>query len=186
MHSVHKGAIRAITCVGPNVAPSPYGEVYRPMNTSRLFFGLTLLTGGFLPPMHGAEAPSTAPATAPVPPAERGKVDINTADIPTLEAIPEIGTNFANAVVAARPFKSVYELERILKIGPEKMAVLRDKVTASAVKPAAPKGPDNPSFRGGKPPLVNEGKAIDGKEVTERYDRTNDPRSAPKKPEEKK
>ena len=32
------------------------------------------------------------------PPTERGKIDINTADIPALESVPEIGTNFANAV----------------------------------------------------------------------------------------
>jgi hypothetical protein len=156
------------------------------MNTFRIFFGLALLMGGFSSLGHSAEPPSPAPATPPVPPAERGKVDINTADIPALEAIPEIGTNFANAVVAARPFKSVDDLERVLKIGPEKMVSLRDKVTASAVKPAAPKGPDNPAFRGSKPPMVNEGKAIDGKEVGERYDRANPPRTAPKNTEEKK
>jgi hypothetical protein len=67
-----------------------------------------------------------------------GKVDINTADIPTLEAVPEIGTNFANAVVANRPFKSVYELQPILKISAEKMVALHAKVTASPPKIPSP------------------------------------------------
>lgn len=71
-----------------------------------------------------------------------GKVDINTADIPALEAIPEIGTSSANAVVAARPFKSVYELQPILKISAEGMVALHAKVTASPPKTPSPLAPN--------------------------------------------
>jgi hypothetical protein len=66
------------------------------------------------------------------------KVDINSADIPALEAIPEIGTRFANAVVAARPFKSVHELQPILKISAERMAALHAKVAALPPKISSP------------------------------------------------
>jgi hypothetical protein len=66
------------------------------------------------------------------------KIDINTADIPTLEAVPEIGTSFANAVVAARPFKSVYELQPILKISNEAMIRLHAKLVASPAKIPSP------------------------------------------------
>jgi hypothetical protein len=132
--------------------------------------------------LSGAE--TTTPAPAPLPASERGRVDINTADIPTLEAIPEIGTNFANAVVASRPFKSVDDLDRVLKLGPEKMTRLREKVTASPVKSVSPpskSGEETPAvMKSSKSPPVNEGKAVDRKEVSERYDSTSKPDSATK------
>ena len=136
---------------------------------------------GFASPLSAAETASLPPATRPAP--ERAKVDINTADIPTLEAIPEIGTNYANAVVAARPFKSVDDLDRVLKLGPEKMSQLREKVIASPVKPVSPPpqtGPETPVMKSSKSPPVNEGKAVDRKEVSERYDRTAKPESSTK------
>jgi DNA uptake protein ComE-like DNA-binding protein len=124
---------------------------------------------------------TAAPAAAPLPSSEQGKVDINTADIPTLEAIPEIGTNFANAVVASRPFKSVDDLERVLKISPEKMSELRRKVTASKVRPAGPAPADNRPGGASKPPAVNDGKATNSKTVTERYDETTKDKPTGKK-----
>ena len=142
---------------------------------THLFAVTALLLG--TAPVWSAEPNTTAPAAAPLPAGERGKVDINTADIPTLEAIPEIGTNFANAVVAARPFKSVEDLDRVLKLGPEKMAKLRAKVTASAVKTPAPTGSD-PRQGISQPTTVNEGKAVDHKKVTERYDQARGQTSA--------
>ncbi len=150
------------------------------MNTFRLSIVLASLSLG------SAVYAQTVNAAAAPAPEERGKVDINTADIPTLESVPEIGTNFANAVVAGRPYKTVQDLERVLKIGPEKMASLQRRVTASPVKSPAPKGPDTPPFKGPKPPAVNEGKAIDGKVVEERYDRANQDRSAPRNTDRKK
>jgi hypothetical protein len=104
------------------------------MKTFSMVAGLALLCAGSVSTLCGGE-PAAAPAALPE---DQGKVDINTADIPTLEAIPEIGTSFANAVVAARPFKSIYELERILKIGPEKMVELHAKVTVSPPKVPSP------------------------------------------------
>jgi hypothetical protein len=114
--------------------------------------------------------------------AHRTKVDINTADIPTLEAIPEIGTNFANAVVAARPFKSVDDLQRILRVGPEKMDTLRTRVMASPVKVVV-QPPSKPQPSGvAKPSPVNDGKAVPRGEVTERYDQKTPKKSAEKTP----
>jgi hypothetical protein len=122
------------------------------------------------PVIAADSAASTVPASAVPNPAPGRPVDLNTADIPTLEAVPEIGTSFANAVVASRPFKSVDELNRILRLSPEKFAEVRRKLTASAVQPTASPQPD-PRTSLSKPAAVNEGKAISGQEVTERYDR---------------
>lgn len=160
------------------------------MNASPSLIVLALLSIGSVSQIYGAGQETTPPTAAPLPASERGKVDINTAEVSALEAIPEIGTNFANAVVAARPFKSVADLDRVLKIGPEKMNTLSQKVTASPVKPTGPgtpAGPGTPTSNLGtgvsKP--INDGKAVDRKEVSERYDRTVEPRPA-KKSEEKK
>jgi DNA uptake protein ComE-like DNA-binding protein len=161
------------------VAPSGSTPVHAEMNvTSRLSAVILSVSGiAFLTPARAATPHTAAPAAAPLPASERGKVDLNTADIPTLESVPEIGTNYANAVVASRPFKSVDEVDRILKIGPEKINQLRNRVTVSVVKPAAPTPPDNRPSGASKPPPVNEGRATDSKAVTERYDATTKDRS---------
>jgi hypothetical protein len=121
-----------------------------------------------------------APANA-VPPGPRAPVDLNTADIPTLEALPEIGTDFANAVVAGRPYKSVDDMARVLKLPPEKMAGLRPKVFVSPppATAATPRDPRNSTPS--KPSQTNDGKVISRQEVTERYDRTQSKDPAPKK-----
>ena len=88
-----------------------------------------------------SSAPHVWSADSPHAPAASegsGQVDLNTATISVLEAIPEIGTNFANAVVAARPFKSVYELQRLLKISDAAMIALHAKVTASPPRIPSP------------------------------------------------
>lgn len=151
------------------------------MNLSRLLIAFTLANVGTFPHLNAAAAP--APGTT-----ETVKVDINTAEIPALEAVPEIGTEFANAVVGARPFKSVDDLDRVLKIGPEKMRVLKQKVTASAVKPSGPpparSTPDNRSTKA-KPSTINDGEAKDRKVTEERYDRETERREAGKAAEKK-
>jgi DNA uptake protein ComE-like DNA-binding protein len=68
--------------------------------------------------------PSRATAAAD---ASRNKIDLNTAEIPALEALPEIGAEFANAVVSGRPYKSVDDLARVVKLPPEKLATLRGR-----------------------------------------------------------
>ena len=153
------------------------------MNASSSLLVFALLAPTSLLPVRAAETGPRAESAAPA--AERGKIDINTADIPALESIPEIGTNFANAVVAARPFKSVDDLDRIIKIGPEKMKQLREKVIASPAKPTAGSPGVNPIADRSKPAPFNDGKALDRKDVSERYDRAN-PAAEKKAPEKKK
>ena len=117
-------------------------------------------------------------APAPVAAQEqRAAVDLNTAEIPQLEALPEIGTDLANAVVAGRPYKSFEHAAQVLKLSPEKTAALRPKVMVSPPPPvaaAAPQTAPSPDPRNNapsQPPQTNDGKAISGKDVAERYDR---------------
>ena len=156
-----------------------FGSITR-MNATSRTLAIALTSLAIVSPTIGADHahPSAGAASTA---ASAGKVDLNTADIPTLESIPEIGPNFANAVVAARPFKSVEDANRVLKLTPEKLNDLRRKVTASPVKPTSPPETSTPKAPGTKPPTTkNDGKAIDRKEVSEPYDRATERREADK------
>ncbi len=63
--------------------------------------------------------------------AMRGKIDVNTADAATLEELPGVGPATARAILAARPFYSVDDLERVPGIGSARLGELRDFVTVS-------------------------------------------------------
>jgi competence protein ComEA len=71
-----------------------------------------------------------------------GKVNLNTADLATLEALPGIGAATAKAIVAARPLKSIDDLDKIRGLGKNRIDALRDLVTFgeepahTAAKPA--------------------------------------------------
>lgn len=149
------------------------------MNAPSLILASALLGLSFISRTNGADTKPAPGAASPSAPLLK-QVDLNTADIPTLESIPEIGTNFANAVVAARPFKSVEDVNRVLKLSPEKLNDLRRKVLVSAVKPSSPPHTNTPKAPGTKPPATNDGKAIDRKEVSEPYDRATERRDADK------
>jgi len=62
--------------------------------------------------------------------AATGKVNLNTADAAALEALPGIGAATAKAIIAARPIKSIDDLEKIRGLGTNRIAALRDLVTA--------------------------------------------------------
>jgi competence protein ComEA len=111
----------------------------KPSRITRLIT-LALLATGLLAPARAADTTSrqakstTTEATSSARTSANGKVDVNTADIASLEALPGVGPQTAKAIMAARPFSSVADLERVPGIGPAKMAELKGKVTAS--KPA--------------------------------------------------
>ena len=85
-----------------------------------------------------------------------GAVDINSADQKTLEALPGIGSATAQSIIAARPFKSVDDLQAVKGIGKAKFEAIKDKVIVGsggraktvtpAVRPSAttaqPSGPE--------------------------------------------
>lgn len=85
-------------------------------------------------PAAKANAPAKSKAkAAPAPaPAEKvaGKVNINTAEISELEALPGVGTMIAKAIVAGRPWKSVDDLVKIRGVGKgPRFDLLRELVT---------------------------------------------------------
>jgi competence protein ComEA len=76
-----------------------------------------------------------APAAAPAPdPASGGRLDLNTATVPELDALPGIGPVTAKRILDWRTahgrFASVDQLREIDGIGEARFAQLRDLVTA--------------------------------------------------------
>lgn len=57
-------------------------------------------------------------------------VDINTATLEALEALPGIGPTFARRIIEGRPYRSVDELRRVKGIGPKRLDEILPYVTA--------------------------------------------------------
>ena len=149
-----------------------------------LQFATVLLLAAAAWPARAADEPRGTPAQDATPSSgitTAGLVDINTADAARLETVPGIGTDFANAVIAARPFKSVDDLQRVPGLGAETVARLRGRVTASPPPPPVTKPASPPMVGPSKPATSTEGKATDRKAVTERYDKAAAEKPAAKK-----
>ena len=77
-----------------------------------------------------ARASSTGPESG------KPKVNLNTADFKTLEAIPSIGPETAKAIIAARPFTTLEDLTRIKGLSAERLEQIRAQTTVTT--PAGP------------------------------------------------
>ena len=62
-------------------------------------------------------------------PGPRGPVNINTATMEQLVALPDVDEKIAEDIVKKRPFKTVEELLKVKGIGDKRLAKLRDKIT---------------------------------------------------------
>ena len=92
--------------------------------------------------VHVGDAPAkskTKSSAADEPDAKSAKVNLNTADAAALEDLPGIGPAHAKAIIAARPFKSVDELEKVKGIGKSRSDALKDRVTVTEAPAAATK-----------------------------------------------
>ena len=144
-------------------------------------FKSSLTVGGALAPVAPAaakEEKKSAKETrkkgeaAPTTPAKEQKaaepglgapVDLNTADLKALEALPGVGPATAKKIIAARPFKSVDDLNKVKGMSKAKVEALKDKVIVGQEKAAAPKAKPTmvtpapaPSPAAGKPVVTKE------------------------------
>lgn len=77
-------------------------------------------------------------AAAAAPPA---LVDLNTATLTELDALPRVGPAMAARIVAKRPFRRPDDLRRVSGIGPSTLRALKPLVTVSAAPAARAKQP---------------------------------------------
>jgi competence protein ComEA len=81
---------------------------------------------------------SAVAAAAAAPPA---LVDLNTATLAELDALPRVGPAMAARIVAKRPFRRPDDLRRVSGIGPSTLRALKPLVTVSAAPAARAKQP---------------------------------------------
>jgi competence protein ComEA len=78
-----------------------------------------------------ASSKTTKPKADDAKESTTGKVNLNTADAAALEALPGIGAATAKAIIAARPIKSIDELDKIRGLGKNRIEALRNLVTVA-------------------------------------------------------
>lgn len=85
---------------------------------------LPTVTHAALPAPVSAEAAPTYATTASIRPLISGKLNLNTATEEQLEALPSIGPALAARLIAARPYRSLADLDAVRGVGPVLMGKL--------------------------------------------------------------
>jgi competence protein ComEA len=92
---------------------------------------------------------------AAIPAKTKTQVDLNTASVQELTALPGVGPATAQRIIAARPFKNVEDLQKVRGIGKAKFESLKDKVTVESAAGRARMAPATrepaPALNGHKP-----------------------------------
>lgn len=86
------------------------------------------VTRAALPQVEADPAP-IYPTTSSVKPLLSGRLNLNTASKAQLEALPGVGPAFAERIIAARPLKSLSDLDRVKGVGPVMLERLKDRVS---------------------------------------------------------
>jgi DNA uptake protein ComE-like DNA-binding protein len=87
------------------------------------------------------------------------RLDLNTADVKALEAVPVIGADGARAIVASRPFRTIDDLDRVKGISSERLEQIRAVVAVAP--PHVPTKLGEPTVAA--PPAAKRGGRATGK-----------------------
>lgn len=118
------------------------------MNTARfLCAAASLCLVASLPAANDANRRGRAPAPSAT---QTAKLDLNTADEKALAEVPVIGPEVARAIVAARPFASVDQLDRVKGLTAEQLEHIRSVVAVS--NPEMPRTSARPAQKGRRTP----------------------------------
>lgn len=69
------------------------------------------------------------PTTESIDPLISGKVNLNTATLEELEALPRIGEAIAKRIIEGRPYRSLDDLDNVKGIGDVMLEILKRRVT---------------------------------------------------------
>jgi competence protein ComEA len=89
---------------------------------------LIAIWGGIVPAAQSQTNKKPAQATAPAP-TKKGRVDVNSADVDTLQTLPGIGPAMAERIVEGRPYKNLDDLGRVKGLSQSKLDELKNQVT---------------------------------------------------------
>ena len=103
---------------------------------------LTVVTlvslGGVVHPAHAVQGQPAAPRPAAKPAASVATVNINTASVAELDALPGVGSKTAALIIEYRqkngPFKKIEELMNVRGVGEKNFLKLRAQISVGAPK----------------------------------------------------
>ncbi|MDR6219545.1 MULTISPECIES: ComEA family DNA-binding protein [Deinococcus] len=75
-------------------------------------------------PVPSTPEPPTYPTTSSITPLISGRVNLNSASLEQLEALPKVGPALASRIVAGRPYRSLADLDRVKGVGPAALKAL--------------------------------------------------------------
>jgi DNA uptake protein ComE-like DNA-binding protein len=138
-------ALEAVPVIGPDaaraiVAGRPFATIdeldrIKGISAERLEQIRAVVTVGSSHTPTKLGSPTVDTPTAPASgDSAKKKIDLNTANLKTLENTPEIGPELAREIVAARPFASVDELNRVKGMSAERLEHIRAKVVVAPVR----------------------------------------------------
>ena len=96
----------------------------------RSLFSVVLCAGILLLPLVGLTAPAASVSTSTSTKAV--KVDVNNADVTTLQTLPGVGPAIAEKIVANRPYRSYADLEKVSGLSKSKVDAMKGQVTFGA------------------------------------------------------
>ncbi len=144
LNTATQAELEALPHVGPSlaqkiIAARPFKSVDDLKNVSGIgqstFDGLKdLVTVGTTKAVTTTETKSETKAKVKETAVSKELVNLNTASKAALENLPGVGSSLADAIIAARPFKSVDDLKNVKGIGQAKFKKLKKHVTVETVK----------------------------------------------------
>lgn len=69
------------------------------------------------------------PSTSSITPLISGRLNLNTAAVEQLEALPKVGPALARRILEGRPYRSLADLDRVKGVGPGTLKVLEPLVS---------------------------------------------------------
>src|SRR5215470_14589668 len=98
-------------------------NLVNPGSRFRNWIGVTVLSlalSGLVPSLFSAESTK--------------KVDVNTADLTTLETLPGIGPTIAQRIIDGRPYKNLSDLERVEGMNKTRLDGIKDQISFGSTK----------------------------------------------------